>query len=618
MSKVSLLLVILLVFSAFSVAFAMPAASANAPTRRLGFWLQEGNIDGPYSASSFFNAMFLTPPYPASAEIMIFGIQQAYKTNMGCSANSGPVGESITFWGNVAQLADAYPNIRLVYEIAFVPNTPPYDINCFNTMVQAFSSHPSVYGIGVEGEYTNAKINGLTQAIMQTAYNDVVSTGKQFINYYIKGGITVPAGGYQIYHTNFPMQGDQVGTLSQHTDSQAVGISSGYYDNFQFPSTFTCPIGANDVATGALITQPQGWNKCVVSTELSAAVSSSASARQFVEFAVGFSSSGYFTGASGQSTNQMWDNPTLRNWIWTDPNNGPNFITSASSSPPPPTTTTTSSMTTVLPPPPPSTGSPQLSVSPTSIPYDAVNGQTLGYGITAGPPGVGYTIRLKTPDGSLHNLATGTLAPNGTAEGTLSYTFDVPNGVFNVKARFANGAGSNVIGIQIGSPSTTSASTTTTYVSLTTSLAVISTSSSSTLITSTSSTSTAVTSTSSASTVVASASPTKTTTSTTTDNGDYNHRNVIPSASPLQTPTTTSSTSVVNNHLQDSGFSSATGLTTGLVLGVTAGMALGSLVLIALGRSIGDFSWRGSSNQSREEQEETEESVQKNQSKSKK
>jgi hypothetical protein len=327
LSRLTILLVALLAISAVSSAFAVQSVSASAPAHRFGFWLQEADVmKSP--ASSFFNAMFLTPPYPSSVEVMIFGIFQAHSTGQGCSTASGYIKQSISYWSQVATLANAYPSIRLVLDIAFIPNTPPYDVSCFNKMVQAFAPYSSIYGIGVEGEYTNPA-HGLTSAVMQTAYNDVAATGKQFINYFIKT-IPIPPGGYIIYHTNFPMQGDQVYTLTNGNSqiSQTVGISSGYYGNFPFPSPFTCPIGTSAVATGAYTTKPQGYNQCVVSTELSAAVSLPAFERQFVEFVTGFSSNGSFTGMSGLSTNQLWDNPTLRNWIWTDPNYQGNFILS--------------------------------------------------------------------------------------------------------------------------------------------------------------------------------------------------------------------------------------------------------------------------------------------------
>jgi hypothetical protein len=288
--------------------------------------LQESDIMDEYSPSSFFNAMFLTPPYPSSFEMMIFAIQQDEANNYGCSSQTHYIGASIDYWGQVAEMADAYPNIRLVFEIAFDPSNGgngTYGLSCFDLVVQALSQYPSVYGIGVEGEYTTLSA-GMTEAEMQTAMNDVTQAGKLFINYYPP--VPIPSGGYDITHTNFPAQGDQVGTLQDY-DSQTVGLSSGYYDAFPFPSNFTCPIEPGAVASGALTNEPQGWDQCVISTELGAAASFTPdSARQFLELATGFSSSGSFTGVSGVTTTQLWDNPTLRNWIWTDPNYIGNFI----------------------------------------------------------------------------------------------------------------------------------------------------------------------------------------------------------------------------------------------------------------------------------------------------
>ena len=297
-------------------------------TQRLGFWLQEGDVMEHYTPSVFFNAMFLTPPYPSSMEMMVFAIQQAETNAQGCSTSSGYIGASLSYWDSVAQMANSYPNIRLIFEIAFDPSSGgsgTYGLGCFNAMVQALSQYHSVYGLGVEGEYTTAS-SGMTEAEMQSAMNYVTSAGKLFINYYAP--VAIPPGGYDITHTNFPAQGDQVGTLLDE-DPQTVGLSSGYYDSFPFPSNFTCPIGPDAVAKGALTNEPQGFNQCVISTELATAASfSPVSDRQFLELVPGFSSSGSFVGVSGQSTSQLWDNPILRNWIWTDPSYLGNFVLS--------------------------------------------------------------------------------------------------------------------------------------------------------------------------------------------------------------------------------------------------------------------------------------------------
>jgi hypothetical protein len=178
-----------------------------------------------------------------------------------------------------------------------------------------------VYGLGIEGEYTQPQ----DTALYSSAMPSVTSLGKHFINYYAR--VQLPSGALSITHTNFPGGdaggSDQVGTLG-NSDAGTVGIDSGYYAAFQFPGTATCPI-----ASGSMNSATWGFNQCVVSTELSTALSLHATRRQFVELDPGFTSSGSFIGVSGQNTTQLWDNPTLRNWIWTDPNYQSQFLLSS-------------------------------------------------------------------------------------------------------------------------------------------------------------------------------------------------------------------------------------------------------------------------------------------------
>jgi hypothetical protein len=292
----------------------------NRSTQRLGFWLQESDIMQYYSPSAFFDAMFMTPPYPSSMEVMIFGVLQDQTNSRTPGAAGSYTASSISYWGQVAQLAESYPKIRLVFEIAFNASSTTYGLPAFETIVNALGQYSSVYGLGVEGEYTSPE----TLSLMTTAMSYVSAVGKQFINYYPARNV-LPPGATYIIHTNFPggdVGGyDQVGTL-RLTNTTVVGIDSGYYANFQFPSTVACPIGKS-----AINASTAGWNQCVVSTELSTTVSfSPASARQFLEVDVGFWSNGSFVGVSGQTTNQLWDNPTLRNWLWTDPSYQTSFV----------------------------------------------------------------------------------------------------------------------------------------------------------------------------------------------------------------------------------------------------------------------------------------------------
>ena len=254
-------------------------------------------------------------------------------------------------------MADSYPNIKLNYVIAFNATSSTYGLSCFQTMVNAFGSYSSVYGLGVEGEYTS----GNSLSVMTTAMSYVTAVGKQFVNYYVNSGY-IPAGGYLIYETSFPSATDGEYALTQATGSLYIGISSGYYSSFPFPGTATCPITSD--------TYGVNWNQCVVDTEIDTAISiSPASARQFLEFCVGYDGSGSFTGVSGQTTTQLWDNPTLRNWVWTDLNYQSNFVLSTGQ-----ITGTTTSQTTD---PPTTTTAIQTATSTTTMMHSTTNTTTI-------------------------------------------------------------------------------------------------------------------------------------------------------------------------------------------------------------------------------------------------
>lgn len=307
---------------------------------------------------TFFNAMFLTPPYPSSLDVMMFGPvidEDAGGTVCSTTSTSTATGEDVSFYSTVASMADSYPNIKLVYDIAFDQSSSVYGLSCAEAVAEAFAQYPSVYGIGVEGEYLGGSGNPLPAFC-----NYVNSLGKQCISYYISQlNLTEPSNGYEIRITPFPMQGGQVDDLQLSSPSY-VGLTTGYYANFPFPTPdvpppngLSCPIQEGDVApadSNPVDYPNQGYNQCVVSTILSAAVNfQPASERQFVELCVGFSGSAAhgqpdqpFTGVSGLTTYQLWDNPTLRNWIWTDPDYAPNFVLSTDAAPPTSTTTTAS------------------------------------------------------------------------------------------------------------------------------------------------------------------------------------------------------------------------------------------------------------------------------------
>ena len=313
-------------------------AGKSAMGRRLGFWMQEADPMKTYTPLQFFNQYFLTPPYPSSLEIMIFG-----------PLNPSPSEQnSIAYWSQVASLADRYPNIDIEAMVAFNMSSQVSDLKNY---VNAFKSHPSIYSIGVEGEYaTNQNL-----ANMQSAMNMITASGKQFVNYYVSTSI-VPNGGYIIGHTNFPGGdsggSDQVGTLTLYQTSPYIGEDSGYYSRFSFPGSLTCPIGAD--ASNRSTWQ---WNQCAVDTIINTSLTIPFQYRQFVNLVAGFPSPKFsiFKDTAGISTAQLWDNPTFRSWIWSNPSYSANFVlstngTSLSSSSPSSNSSTSSLSSGIIPP----------------------------------------------------------------------------------------------------------------------------------------------------------------------------------------------------------------------------------------------------------------------------
>ena len=269
-----------------------------------------------YTPFQFFNQYFLTPPYPASLEMMVFGPLNDEQT--GGSSNTQA---SINYWSQVAALADKYPAVEMQFMVAFdMSNSSQWTL--FQQFVSALSSHTSVYSVGIEGEYAKGK----TLPNMQQAMSIVHGGGKTFVNYLVDPSV-VPAGGYIIGHTNFPGGdaggGTTVCELDLFTSSPYIGISDGYYSAFNFPENGTFDSTCQSKST-------LGWNQSIVDAVISHALSHPISTRQFVNLAVGFPSPQFstFIDSAGISTSQLWDNPTLRSWIWNNTSYSTNFVLS--------------------------------------------------------------------------------------------------------------------------------------------------------------------------------------------------------------------------------------------------------------------------------------------------
>ncbi len=305
--------------------------SATAP-HYLGFWLQEGNIVGYMSPSSFVQQYFGTPPYPSGLEMMTTGPTNYFRLKTTSTAQYTL--QSAQFWSQVASYTNAnYPGVKIQMMVGLCHNEPQYTcqpsdyyvgLNLLQTWLNTFGHHPSVYSVGLESEYTDQmykNVTGLT-AIMNIVHN----AGYQFVSYGAYLDPTqMPSGGYIIGHTGFPggdagclgaSSCDQEQTLTNlFTDSPYVGIFSGYYAQFSYPASIpTCPVNSTSSYNGS----GYGWNQCVVDTEISSALSLPLQYREFVNLCPGFAN-------TQTNANQLWMDPTLRNWIWTDPQYQSNF-----------------------------------------------------------------------------------------------------------------------------------------------------------------------------------------------------------------------------------------------------------------------------------------------------
>jgi len=265
------------------------------------------------SPAVFADAMFLTPPYPSSAEFMMFGALKDIQAGTTNPANGVFTANDINELDGIASVADSYPAIQINVMVALGDLSNPLALQYFQYYASNLASHPSIFSIGLEGEYSSDVTVANEMPLMQAAQ----AAGKQYIDYYKTSGI-----GPIIGHTNWP-DGDFEGLLGGFTSSGTVGISSGFDKPLPFPGICPLPPNPDDYNPSTC-----GWTLSEVAAELQYAVDQPLANRQFVHFVAATDAGGKFRGVSGQLTSEMWDNPTLRNWIWTNPNYQGNFVLS--------------------------------------------------------------------------------------------------------------------------------------------------------------------------------------------------------------------------------------------------------------------------------------------------
>jgi hypothetical protein len=369
--KVSVLLVAILLIAAAQFVVTTPTALGSASTRRFGFviWDPASRLGGAgqYDPNTFFNAMFLTPPYPSTIWFV------AGQNNIG--------------WiEQVGQDAVPYPNVKMLVTLGFDANDTAcaiYHDWCWSDIegsVLPAMAPSAFYGIGFGFEYADQASHvtappgspayvGFWNQQLQRLATDAAKYGWSEVNYYSEpSGSTTPANTYGIEGV------DGIGCSCANLGGSSFDIAQ--FAEGDVPLPFPAP-GCNSVGDGAWSVtayaqgyQPTNWSQlnsapCNYSSPPTVAWFLGGATKQNVYFSAGQDSvafycdsaakvvCGYntsggaglitFTGVSGLSTYQNWDLPAFRdamsNWVAANPSI---YLTSIGEVPPGgPTTTTT-------------------------------------------------------------------------------------------------------------------------------------------------------------------------------------------------------------------------------------------------------------------------------------
>jgi hypothetical protein len=362
--KASVLVVVILLIAAAQFVLSTPTALGSASTRRFGFvlWQPPGGVG--YSPQVFFNAMFLTPPYPSTAWFV--------------ASSDG----DIQWLSQLGVLAQRYPNIKIMVTILFDANDTAQAIHndtgwgdVENSMLPMLAQGSGAfYGIGFGFEFADsvshvtAPVGSSTYAAfwnaqLQRMQTDAAGYGWSEVNYYdIPQGATLPSGAYTIKGIDEPQDPyplSWVGGLGP-TDIAEFGGS-----DVEFPSP---SLGCNSIGgpMWSAVALAQGYQSSV-GNSAPCAYSYAATIPWFLGFATaqyvylspGYNSNAYhcdprttlacvadspvpFTGVSGIQTIQNWDQPAFRASMAGYVSSNPDvYLTSNGEVPPAGQTTTT-------------------------------------------------------------------------------------------------------------------------------------------------------------------------------------------------------------------------------------------------------------------------------------
>ncbi len=295
------------------------SSTSSSNTRRLGFWVGEGEIFSNlgWSAQTFVNNYFKTAPYPSTL-LFASGGGYAYPQE----ANWLNQVLSITDTMNVKVILLCFVNLS-----GGTINGRPDQTSSFTTFMNSLKGHPSLYGAEFENEY----------------FANTLHEESAFMNIVTGAGYTDILNPSSTYDAAFP-------TLPV-LDYSEYPYFTGTIASSLYPSGRAIGVGYGETGAPSGTTPNPAWTQ------------------QSVTSIVNISPTAQFTfiysemGGAGQPFNLLWNWQTLRGWIWNDPNYQANYALSTSASSgggsPPPAPPPTS-------PPPVTSGSISLKLNPTN------------------------------------------------------------------------------------------------------------------------------------------------------------------------------------------------------------------------------------------------------------
>ena len=192
----------------------------------------------------------------------------------------------------VANLADQYTNVQIAV-LVFINMSDPAQVSEFTSFANSLTPYSSIYGFEFEREYY-----GDTVAINQQFCNIVQAANKVcIIDPLMESNFAGPVLDYSTY----PYYGGTIPS-SLPAGSRSLGIGYG--------ETGGCPSSTSSCADGMPVVSTYGlWTQSVVTSIVN---TSPDAPYTFLYSDLGTGTNQY----AGKDS--LWNNPTLRNWIWSD------------------------------------------------------------------------------------------------------------------------------------------------------------------------------------------------------------------------------------------------------------------------------------------------------------